>query len=94
MKNPDEILIEMATTLRERHEIYGDNYLMIGDMMTVLFPTGLVLTTVKEWDRFHLFLMIIVKISRLACTKINHKDSVHDIGVYAAMLESLFEEEK
>lgn len=91
---PDKILEKMAETFRERHEIYGDNYLMIGHVMKELFPDGASITTVNEWNRFHVLFMMVVKMTRLACTGIYHKDSAHDIGVYAAMLESLFPEEK
>lgn len=89
---PDKVLEKMAETFRERHKIYGDNYLMIGRVMKAFFPNGAQITTTEDWNRFHLFFMIVQKITRVACTKLNHKDSAHDIGVYAAMLESLLEE--
>lgn len=91
---PDQILINAAETFKERGKIYGDNYKRIGDVMMALIPEGKHFEPIDadDWHRFHLFFMIVVKLTRLAETDITYKDSVHDIIVYAAMLESLMEE--
>lgn len=86
---PETIMKEMAETFAERHKIYGDNYKQIGDVMTKLFPLGITLSSPNEHNSFSLFSMMVVKLTRLANSNLKHKDSVHDIGVYAAMLESL-----
>lgn len=85
---PDQILHDMAETFKKRSEIYGDNYKQVGDVMMALFPDDKIGTT-EDWNRFHCFFMIVVKLTRLANDNLKHKDSVHDIGVYAAMWESL-----
>ena len=86
---PDQILKDMAKMFKERQKVYGDNWLMIGHVLEQMFPNGLVLNTADDFNRFHLFLMAQVKLTRLANTKINHQDSARDAGVYSAMLESL-----
>ena len=89
MVTPEQILAEMIETFQERKKLYGDNYKQIGKVMEALFPNGVTLKTIKEHNRYHLFLMIMVKVTRLAQTNLKHKDSVHDLAVYAAMLESI-----
>ena len=76
----------MAKTFKERGEIYGDNYKQIHAVITAMVPDGCL---TEDWNKFHPFFMIIVKLTRLANSNLEHKDSVHDIGVYAAMWESL-----
>ena len=83
-KDAAKILEEMAETFRERNKVYGDNYKSVGAVMTALFPNG-----VNTW---HLFELMIVKITRFANTEMMHKDSIHDAAVYAAMVESLMED--
>ncbi len=91
-KKPDEILESMAETFRERGKIYGDNYLRIGNVLLQLFPEGITLSTPAEHNRYHLFMMIIVKLTRLAAADLQHIDSAHDLSVYGAMLESVLRE--
>lgn len=83
-----ETLEEMARTFRERNAVYGNNYKMVGKIMAVLFPYG-ALPDVLHSDQFHLFELIIVKLSRFAISGLQHQDSIHDAGVYAAMIESI-----
>lgn len=90
--NPDDILMEMAKTYRERSKMYKNNYKQIGAVMAALYPDGIMLKTEDECNRFHLFLIMLIKITRLVNMNLNHQDSCHDIGVYAAMLKSLQED--
>lgn len=87
-KTADEILTEMASTFKERNAVYGDNYKMVGKLMAVLFPHG-VPPTVLHSDQFHLFELKLVKLSRFAISNLQHQDSIHDDGVYSAMIESI-----
>lgn len=84
----DEIFDKMKETFNERGKIYGNNYQKIGDVMYSLFPQGLKLTTPDEWNKFHLWFIALVKMTRLASTNFDHADSAHDIAVYGVMLES------
>ena len=89
LASPIEIMEEMLETFKERHKLYGDNYKRIGKVLESLFPAGITLKTVSEHNQYHLFMMMVVKLTRFANTNLTHKDSVHDIGIYAAMEESI-----
>ena len=89
-KTPLQCIEEAAETFRQRNLVYGDNYLNFGFFVAKLFPFGLTLKTPEDWNRFGVLCQILSKISRYANNfSIGHIDSMHDIGVYAFMLESL-----
>lgn len=90
--SPHEIMIDMARTFKERNAVYGDNYRMVAKLMLVLFPEGLPPGLYKK-DQFHLFELVLVKLSRFAISNLTHRDSVHDMAVYAAMVESVITEQ-
>lgn len=98
MKTADQFLTEAAETFKERNKIYGNNYLNVGGAMAALFPQGLMLKTSDDFNRFHIFVLGIVKLSRYAnnwCEVagiVGHPDSIHDNTVYSAMLESIDDE--
>jgi len=92
-KDAAKILEEMADTFRERNKVYGDNYKTVGEVMVALFPKGMELKTVDDYNVWHLFELMIVKITRFANSDLKHKDSIHDAAVYAAMVESLIKGE-
>ena len=83
-----DILESMAFTFRERNKTYGSNYKMVGPLIKVLFPDG-VPSWLVETHRWHLFELMLVKLSRFAISELRHEDSIHDAGVYAAMIESI-----
>ena len=84
-----EILETAAATYRERNAIYGDNYKNTGAVMRALFPDGVKLVTADDFNRWCLFELVIVKLTRFTNSGLTHIDSIHDAAVYAAMLESL-----
>ena len=86
------VLGEMADTFRERNKVYGDNYKFVGKVMMGLFPNGVEIKSAKEFNRWHLFELIIIKLTRFANSDLSHEDSIHDVAVYAAMIESLLRE--
>ena len=92
MSDPADLLEEMAKTFRERSAMYKNNYKQIGAVMAALYPDGITLKTIDEHNRFHLFLMMQIKMTRLVNMNLKHQDSCHDIAVYSAMLESLQED--
>ncbi len=83
-----DILLEMAETYRARNAVYGDNFKMVARLMEVLFPGGVPEGLVFQ-DQFHLFELILVKLSRYAISGLTHIDSVHDLSVYGAMCEAI-----
>jgi hypothetical protein len=91
MKTADEFLSEAAATFKSRNAVYGNNYLNVGAAMAALFPEGVSLKTADDHNRFHIFMLGIVKLSRYANNwdAGGHADSMHDNTVYSAMLESI-----
>lgn len=89
-KTAAEFLEEAAQTFRERNAVYGDNYRNVGVALAGLFPAGVTLRTADDWNRMHILMLGIVKLSRYANNWTNgHADSIHDNTVYSAMLESI-----
>jgi hypothetical protein len=89
MKTAADILAEMAETFRERNKVYGDNYKRVGAVMAAMFPEGVMLATEEDYNVWHLFELMVVKMTRFANSGLTHEDSIHDAAVYAAMVESL-----
>lgn len=91
-KDAGIILDEMADTFRQRNAVYGDNFRMVGKLMAVFFPNG-VPAEILHSDQFHLFELKLVKLSRFAISGLKHQDSIHDDGVYSAMIEQIILEQ-
>lgn len=91
--DPAHILQDMAETYEERNKVYGDNYKRVGAVMVAMFPDGVQLKTEEDFNRWHLFELKIVKLTRFANSGLLHKDSIHDDAVYSAMVESLIDED-
>lgn len=91
---PHEYLEDCAQTYHEKHKIYGDNFLIIGQAMAAIFPEGLTVKTANDWNRLHLMLLNMVKVTRYAnnYNKGGHEDSLRDSIVYNAMLQYVDEE--
>lgn len=91
---PDEYLSAAATTFCEKRKQYGNNYRVIGKVMSAMFPNGLMIKTEEDWNRIHLFLLSMVKKTRYANNyeKGGHEDSVIDDIVYLAMLHEIDDE--
>ena len=91
MKTVPEILRDCASTYEERNKMYGDNYKKFGNAMAAIFPNGLSLHTIEEFNRLGIFIQCLSKLTRYSesLTRGGHQDSAHDLSVYAAMLEEL-----
>jgi hypothetical protein len=89
----DKIMMEMAATFRQRNKMYGDNWKVVGVVMKALFPNGMKLETENDFVKLHLIDWMVGKLTRLAHSKLTHVDSVHDLAVYAAMLEAIIRSE-
>ena len=88
-QNAGDILEAAGKTFRERNAVYKDNASKVGQVMAVLFPNGVQLKTAEDHKMYHLFELIIVKLTRFTNSGLQHQDSVHDLAVYAAMCEVL-----
>ncbi len=86
-----ELLQAAAQIYEERNKLYGDNYKHFGNFMQLLFPKGLCLNTVDDFNRFGVFIQIVSKITRYSqqFTNGGHADSLDDAAVYAMMLQEL-----
>lgn len=92
---PDDILRTMAGTFEERGKIYGDNWKRIGAVLHALAGGQPVTIEGEEaWLRWSLYMLMVTKITRLATTDLQHIDSVHDLAVYGAMLESVLQSQQ
>lgn len=82
-----DVLAEMAETFRERNKVYGSNFRMVAPLVKILWPDGVPRHVIED-DSWHLFELILVKLSRFAISNLSHQDSIHDTAVYAAMIEA------
>jgi len=87
---PASILEQGATTFNERNALYADNYLLFGGVMAALLPNGVQINSAENWNKFGLLIQCVSKLTRFCNSPdMTHRDSVHDLMVYAAMLESI-----
>jgi hypothetical protein len=91
MTTVPEALRACADTYEERNAIYGDSYKQLGWVMMALFPEGITLKSVADFNRFGCFFEMVNKMQRYGNTfhKGGHEDSTHDISVYSQMLQEL-----
>lgn len=83
-------LQQALETAKERGETYRhDGHELTGAALAILIPEGITLKTAEDYTRFQLFINVAIKFSRY-CVNYNkggHKDSIHDLGIYAFNLE-------
>lgn len=86
----NECIRAALKTFEERAAVYGDSYNRHGEVMKALFPHGIDLKSVDDFNRFGILNMQISKIIRYTQSWSNrHIDSSHDLGVYSFMQEEL-----
>lgn len=88
---PDDYLEQCADVYRQKRVVYGDNYRLIGKVMNNLFPEGITVKSVDDWNRLHLLFLSVVKITRYTNNfqKGGHDDSLLDSIVYQSMLQEI-----
>jgi len=84
-----DIFDQMSATLRSRAADYGYNASKVADAMAVFFPDGVTLKTAEDYEAWHLFELIIVKLTRFVNSGLRHQDSIHDMAIYAGFVERL-----
>ena len=84
-------LRELAKLFEDRHQLYGDNYMMFGDVMAALFPTGIEADTEHDWNRLGLLTEMVYKFTRYVAMfhRGGHPDSLDDLAVYTVMLREI-----
>lgn len=88
---PADLLRDAAALFEERNADYGNNYERMGAILMAIFPDGIpAIITVEDANRLNLMIDCLGKLSRYAhnFSRGGHLDSVRDLVVYAAMLES------
>lgn len=83
--------LEKHDIYASRAAVYKDNYKVVGRVMQALFPDGAPrLYDATDYDRWHIFELIIVKLTRYTNNwDTPHKDSIDDMQVYGAILGAL-----
>lgn len=81
----------MADTFEERNALYKDNYKRVAPIMAQLFPDG-AKPDILHLPHFHLLELVVVKLTRYAASEMKHADSIHDAGLYCAMIEASMKE--
>jgi hypothetical protein len=90
-----KLLRGSADAYQERSAVYKDNFRSVGRVMEALFPDGAPsLGPAVDYDRWHIFELIIVKLTRYAnnYSQGGHEDSVVDMVAYLGILHALDEE--
>lgn len=96
-RNPirlDEHYQKLKATFIERGQTYKDGHYRQAEIMNILFPEGQRFAGAQGL-MFHFIYMIVLKLVRF-CDNFKtggHKDSIHDLAVYAAMLDCYMEED-
>jgi hypothetical protein len=87
------VLADMAKTFAERNAVYKDNYKTCAKVLDALYPEGLTAKGADQHEVLHLWSLLLVKVTRFVHSGHTHTDSLHDIAVYAAMIESILKEQ-
>lgn len=89
-KTTIDFMAAAIQTFKQRSEQYGESYKRHGEVMRALFPEGLTICGVEEFNRFGILNMIVSKLLRYTNDWHNpHEDSIHDLGVYAFINQEL-----
>lgn len=88
------ILRRSADTLINRDADYKASDQLYANVMAALFPDGVELQSTHDHHRFHLFMLLMVKVTRYVRNwEGGHPDSLIDGAAYIAMLAALDQEE-
>ncbi len=80
---------------KQRSSQYGDVFTQVGQIAAILLPSGAACKYSHDHARMQLLLQVIAKLCRYTShfESGGHQDSLHDLIVYAAMLEAMDEKE-
>lgn len=76
-----------AATFRDRAKVYGENDKAISEIMEILFPNGITLSTENDFRMFHFMNHVVGKLTRFAGSGMKDRDSIHDLITYSAFCE-------
>jgi hypothetical protein len=91
--SPADCLANGVALFKQRNQTYREAYIGFGDVMAALYPEGLNVAGPDRFAELGVLIQIVSKVTRMTGNKdmAIHLDSVRDLKVYAAMLESLLE---
>ena len=75
-----------------RSNSWGDAYLVLGDLLSVLYPTGVCVSGKMPCVRHNLVCTMLTKLVRYI-KKPDDPDSLRDLAVYALMLNATHQDE-
>ena len=80
-----------ANIYEQRNALYGDNYHHFGNAMIAMFPRGITIRSVEDWNRIGILVQMAAKLTRYGqqFTAGGHVDSLDDLSVYSQMLQEL-----
>jgi len=87
----EELMESAIATFRDRRSSYGNSIDKFGEVMHALFPQGLGIEGPQQWAWLGLMVQVVHKLTRYANSyggESSH-DSIHDLGVYAFLLQEL-----
>lgn len=96
MKSPSvpDLLQAAAETMRTRNAAYKNAWRDLnGKILHMLYPEGLTLKTENDFTKFHLLMLMVIKLTRITSSNLTHTDSCRDLTVYSTMLEAIIHEE-
>lgn len=81
---------QALATYRERNARYQDSFSRWGPVFAALFPDGVTIRTADDWNRVTTLGHVVDKLVRYTTHfGAPHEDSIHDLGVYAFILEGI-----
>jgi hypothetical protein len=87
----EELMESALATFRDRRSSYGNSIDKFGEVMHALFPQGLGIDGPQQWAWLGLMVQVVHKLTRYSNSYYDQSshDSIHDLGVYAFLLQEL-----
>ena len=76
----------------ERKDQYGNNYLYWGEVMDKLYPEGLTVKGVNDWNKLGVLVQIVSKLTRYTTGNSDKEiinDTLNDMSIYSQMLAKI-----
>lgn len=95
-----KVLQEMSELAEAKFHTYGNTYEQVGELMKILYPSGICLETAPDAAFYSILTWVLGKLCRYATSSDPEArlDSLRDLTVYSAMAYTLYkqvlEEEK
>jgi hypothetical protein len=84
-----DVLQAAAGTYKVSNAVYKNNHEQVGEILRIMFPDGMTLLHPGDHEVYSLLVQIVGKLTRFGNNQLRHPDSIRDLIVYAAMLETI-----